>query len=272
MVDSIPVECGRSHETAKRSELVGFAGYGYGYGYGYCASHSRYFWGLRLHLHLVCTPAGLPVTFALASPKADERDVLGDLLEVETHLLSTRPGRVILADKGYASKELETFLADHGATLLRPARRDEKPRPGARLLKPLRQIIQSVNDTSKGQLDREGHGGRTPAGVVVQVLQRLLAPTATIWHNYQIGARPVRSLIAYDHGPLGIDHLDAWKAAGGRGQGRRRRTEGAGSEAEDLEAGGEPAATPTGSGAASVAKDATGTDETGTDQPAPRPD
>ncbi len=75
MVDSTPVECGRSRETAKRSELSGFAGY------GYCASHSRYFWGLRLHL--VTTPAGLPVTFALSNPKADEREVLRDLLEIE---------------------------------------------------------------------------------------------------------------------------------------------------------------------------------------------
>jgi hypothetical protein len=39
LVDSTPVECGRSRETAKRSALAGWAEY------GYCASHSRYFWG-----------------------------------------------------------------------------------------------------------------------------------------------------------------------------------------------------------------------------------
>jgi hypothetical protein len=191
MVDSTPVECGRSRETAKRSDLAGFSGY------GYCASHSRFFWGLRLHL--VTTPAGLPVTFALASPKADEREVLRDLLEIEPGLLDARPGQVILADKGYRSTELETFLADHQATLLRPARADEQPRAGARLLKPLRQVIESVNDTLKGQLDLERHGGRTPAGVIARVLQRLLALTAVIWHNDRIGARPHRSLLAYDH-------------------------------------------------------------------------
>ena len=191
MVDSTPVECGRSRETAKRSELVGFAGY------GYCASHSRYFWGLRLHL--VTTPAGLPVTFALANPKNDEREVLRDLLETEPGLLAQRRGQVILADKGYRSAELETFLAEHGATLIRPQLAGEAPRPGARFLKPLRQIIESVNDTLKGQLDLEGHGGRTPQGVIVRVLQRLLALTAAIWHNAQIGAWPVRSLTAYDH-------------------------------------------------------------------------
>jgi hypothetical protein len=57
VVASTPVECGRSRETAKRSELAGWAQY------GYCASHSRWFWGLRLHL--VCTLHGLPVAFAL---------------------------------------------------------------------------------------------------------------------------------------------------------------------------------------------------------------
>jgi hypothetical protein len=44
VVDSTPVECGRSRETARRSDLAGWAQY------GYCASHSRYSWGLRLHL------------------------------------------------------------------------------------------------------------------------------------------------------------------------------------------------------------------------------
>jgi hypothetical protein len=39
LVDSTPVECGRSRETAKRSALAGWAAYGWG------PSHSRWFWG-----------------------------------------------------------------------------------------------------------------------------------------------------------------------------------------------------------------------------------
>ena len=191
VIDSTPVECGRSRETAKRSDLAGFAGY------GYCASHSRYFWGLRLHL--LCTPAGLPVSFALSNPKIDEREVTRDLLEIDAELLASRPGQRILADKGYASTEFETFLHDHGATLIRPARKDEAPRPGARYLKPMRQLIESVNDTLKGQLDLERHGGHTQHGVVTRVLQRLLALTAAIWHNQHSGQPRLRSLVAYDH-------------------------------------------------------------------------
>ena len=189
VVDSTPVECGRSRPTAKRSELVGFAGY------GYCASHSRFFWGLRLHL--LCTPSGLPVAFALAHPKADEREVLRDLLEIDPALL--RPGQVIIADKGYTSAELDRFLAEHGIELLRPAKANEVPRPGAAFLKPLRQLIESVNDTLKGQLDLERHGGRTGGGVIARVCQRLLAYVATIWFNRQTCQPTTRSLVAYDH-------------------------------------------------------------------------
>jgi hypothetical protein len=56
-----------------------------------------------------------------------------------------------------------------------------------------------VNDTLKGQLDLERHGGRTSEGVTVRVLQRLLALTAAIWHNHSTGQPVMRSLIAYDH-------------------------------------------------------------------------
>jgi hypothetical protein len=73
LVGSTPVGCGCSRETAQCSGLAGWAEY------GYCASHSRYFWGLRLHL--VCTPGGLPVLFALTGAKADEREALRDMLD-----------------------------------------------------------------------------------------------------------------------------------------------------------------------------------------------
>ncbi len=60
-------------------------------------------------------------------------------------------------------------------------------------------IIESVNDTLKGQLDLETHGGRTTAGVCARVAQRILALNASIWHNDTLGLTIRRSLIAYDH-------------------------------------------------------------------------
>ena len=44
LLDSTPVECARSVETVRRSQLSDAAGY------GYCRSHSRWFYGFRLHL------------------------------------------------------------------------------------------------------------------------------------------------------------------------------------------------------------------------------
>jgi hypothetical protein len=53
------------------------------------------------------------------------------------------------------------------------------------------------DDTLTAFLER--HGGHTPAGVAVRVLQRILALTAAIWHNDHTGQPIPRSLIAYDH-------------------------------------------------------------------------
>ena len=77
--------------------------------------------------------------------------------------------------------------------------RNRRPRPGQHLLAPIRQLIESVYDTLKGQLDLELHGGRSLTGVTVRVAQRLLALTAAIWHNRATGQPVTRSLIAYDH-------------------------------------------------------------------------
>ncbi|BAW93985.1 transposase [Actinomyces sp. Chiba101] len=82
---------------------------------------------------------------------------------------------------------------------MRPAARNEAPRPGANLLRPLRQRIESVFDTLKDQLGLERHGGRTPTGVTARITQRILALTTTIWPGDRIGAPVLRSLTAYDH-------------------------------------------------------------------------
>ena len=191
VTDSTPVECGRSRPTAQRSDLSGWAGY------GYCASHSRWFWGLRLHL--VCTPSGLPIAWSLASPRVDDRQALTAILEENPALFSARTGQLIIGDKGYISAELDRWLAERGIRLLRPSYRNRTPRPDEHLLKPVRQLIESVNDTLKGQLDLELHGGRSIEGVGARIAQRLLAMTAAIWHNRVTGQPVTRSLIAYDH-------------------------------------------------------------------------
>ncbi|WP_018255408.1 IS982 family transposase [Salinispora mooreana] len=191
IVDSTPIPCGMSRPTVQRSDLAGWAGY------GYCASHSRFFWGLRLYL--VCTPTGMPILWALANPKISEREVLTAMLQVEAGVVAEHDGTLLISDKGFASTPFERQLAEQGIALLRPSRKKEKARHGEAILTKVRQLIESVNDTLKGQLDLEQHGGRTFAGVAVRVAQRLLAMAAAIWHNNTTGAPVTRSLIAYDH-------------------------------------------------------------------------
>jgi hypothetical protein len=190
LLDATPVPCGASRPTVQRSALAGLAAY------GYCASHSRWYWGLKLYL--LTTPEGMPVAWCLASPKLGERDVAQELLAQAREAGTLRAGMVVVTDKGLSGKGMERFCTEQvGVLLVRPDRRDENRRFGN--LAGIRQWIESVNDTLKGQLDLEGHGARTPAGVFARVAQRLLALAAAIWHNWRTDAPAKRSLIAYDH-------------------------------------------------------------------------
>jgi hypothetical protein len=60
-------------------------------------------------------------------------------------------------------------LSGYDVELLRPSKKNEKARLGEGELKAIRQLIESVNDTLKGQLDLERHGGRTCECVAVRV-------------------------------------------------------------------------------------------------------
>ena len=191
LMDGTPVPCGHSVVTARRSDLAGYAGY------GYCASHSRWYWGSKLMLIVTCD--GTVTGFALANPKlTGEREEVRQMLECQP-ANCPRPGTAIVADKGFAGEDFESFLAgpDLDLTLIRPARKNEKDQgifPNW-----LRQRVEAIIWTLKHQLGLEHHGGRIPAGLWARVVQRLLALNAVIWHNWQIGAPVKRSLIAYDH-------------------------------------------------------------------------
>ena len=109
LVDSTPVECGRSVETARRSEL------GPACAHHYSRSHSRWFWGMRLHL--LAAPDGTPRAAILASADQKERDVALRLFAIGLH-----GGELIVCDKGYAGRDFEAQVAERfGARILRPA-------------------------------------------------------------------------------------------------------------------------------------------------------
>ncbi len=117
----------------------------------------------------------------MTGAKADERHVATTLL-AQVPALTGRP-LTLIGDKNYIGREFEAELAANHINLLRPARVGEQQRPGSRFFKPLRQTIESINQTLKAQLDLERHGGRTIAGVCARITQRVLALTAAIQPN-----------------------------------------------------------------------------------------
>jgi hypothetical protein len=181
LLDSTPVECARSLETVRRSQLSDAAGY------GYCRSHSRWFYGFRLHL--AAAPDGTPRAAILAPADQKERDIALRLLPRAVH-----GGELVIADKGYAGKDFEHAVGQMGARLLRPARKDE-PANGLHL-SGIRQRIESIFWTCKDLLTLERHGARTLNNLRARIATRLLALAACVWLNHTLG-RPSRSLITY---------------------------------------------------------------------------
>lgn len=182
LVDSTPVECARSIETTRRSQLADAADY------GFCASHSRYFWGFRLHCLFALD--GTPRALQLTSPKASERDVCLAMLK----RIQRNGALVVVADKGYAGREFEHAAAHLDATICRPRRKDE-PGHGPHLA-PIRQRIESIFQTCKDLLTLERHGARTLHGLRTRIASRFLALAAAIALNHRLG-RPPRALTDY---------------------------------------------------------------------------
>jgi Transposase DDE domain len=191
LVDSTPVECARSLETVKRGgssslpdALTDAADY------GYCASHSRHFFGFRLHA--LFAPDGTPKALALTSPKVDEKLVC---LKMVAHC-ERAPGQllVLIGDKNFRGKEFETELAKLDATIMRPRRKDEAGR-GPHLA-PIRQRIESIFWTFKDILTLERHGARTLKNLRVRLCARFAALAAAIALNHEL-RRPSRSLAPY---------------------------------------------------------------------------
>ena len=172
----------------QRSDLAGWATY------GYSASHSRWFWGLRLHL--LATPAGLPIAFALTGAKADERDTCLDMI-AEAGV--TRRAQTLIADKGYRSAAFEQQLADAGITLIRPATTTEPARGGQRSCdRPPDHRIDHLDLKAQLGLDATR---RTPRRRRARPATTPRPPPTTLTTKPTQKASPARSLLAYDTNP-----------------------------------------------------------------------
>ena len=181
LLDSTPVECGRSLDTTRRSDLAEICGY------GYCRSHSRWFWGMRLHL--VCSLDGTPRAATLVAADRPEREVALPLLA-----RALRGGETIVCDKGYAGREFEQAVHELGGVIVRPARKDEPDNPVR--LASIRQRIESVFLSCKDLLGLERHGARTARNLRARIATRLLALAACVQLNHQLG-QPSRAIAHY---------------------------------------------------------------------------
>jgi len=129
LIDSTPLECARSRETVKRSALADAADY------GWCASHSRFFWGFRLHALFALD--GTPRAITLASAKRDDREVGLTLLE----RCIRDGGETVVGDKNYAGREFAQKVSGLDATIVRPR---PKTNPA-----PARTLPQSGSESSR---------------------------------------------------------------------------------------------------------------------------
>jgi hypothetical protein len=191
LVDSTPVECARSRETVKRGGASSLAdAISDAADYGYCASHSRFFYGFRLHTLFAMD--GTPRAIALTSPKIDEKEVCLQLVA----RCARQPGQflTLIGDKNFRGAQFEADLAALHATIMRPRRKDE---PGNGLhLAPIRQRIESIYWTAKDILTLERHGARTLHGLRTRLVCRFLALTAAVSLNHRLGL-PTRALAQY---------------------------------------------------------------------------
>lgn len=108
-------------------------------------------------------------------PQLGGRDAAQEQLGQARERGSMRTGMIVLADKGLAGRDTQRCAIEQIHVLLVRLDRKDEPRRFANLAG-VRQWIESVSGTLKGQLDFETHGGRTLAAVFARVAQRPACP------------------------------------------------------------------------------------------------
>ena len=163
IIDSMPLPvCRRAR--ARRNKKVRGRDY-----CGYCAAKREKFFGWRLHL--ICTPDGLPVSFAIVAGGYHDLTPIHEL----TFVLSD--GARVLGDKGYNSAPDEVTIFDEmGVRLIPIRRRNMQPHDWADEfdLKQYRKSIETVNSQLEKMGTQHLHA-RTNTGFEIKVHASLLA-------------------------------------------------------------------------------------------------
>jgi hypothetical protein len=141
---------------------------------GYCAAKKEKFFGWRLHL--ICSPAGLPVSFSILPGS------LHDLTAVHELTYGLPKGARLFGDKAFNSVDDETTILEETGVRLIPIRKANM-QPHAWFLDELelreyRHTIETVNS----QLEKMGVErlyARTNAGIDLKIHAALIALTVT---------------------------------------------------------------------------------------------
>jgi hypothetical protein len=171
VIDSIPLPVCR-RVRARRCRKVRGREY-----CGYCAAKKEKFFGWRLHL--ICTPAGLPVSFTMLPAAFHDLTPLHELAFV------LAPGARLFGDKAYNSAADEASLLAETAVRLIPIRKAHMA-PHAWFLDEveLRQYRHTI-ETVNSQLEKMGVErlyARTTTGFDLKVYASLIALTCTNMH------------------------------------------------------------------------------------------
>lgn len=163
IIDSLPVPVCR-RVRARRCGKVRGRDY-----CGYCAAKKEKFFGWRLHL--VCTPAGIPVRYSLL-PAAYH-----DLTPIHELLWELPAGIWVLGDKGYNSKDDEASVRTETGVELIPIRKANMvPSSWAegQRLREYRHGIETLNSQAE-KMGIERLYARTNAGFAIKVAASVVA-------------------------------------------------------------------------------------------------
>jgi hypothetical protein len=163
IIDSMPLPvCRRAR--ARRNRKVRGRDY-----CGYCAAKREKFFGWRLHL--VCTPEGCPVSFAIVAGGYHDLTPLHELT------FSLPEGACVFGDKGYNSApDEQTILAETGVRVIPVRRKNMMPHEWA-LEFDLKRYRKGI-ETGNSQLEKMGTQqlhARTNAGFELKVHASLFA-------------------------------------------------------------------------------------------------
>lgn len=153
--------------------------------FGKCPARKMTYYGFKLHL--VIDRTGIPIHFDLTPANVSDISMASEMLGFNSQ------GKLILADKGYISKEVENKLREyHEIELYVPSRKNQKiqlPKEESRLLNKFRQRIEVVNNILKNQFNCEKIYAKTLAGLVTKIVSKITALTFGIFINKLFGRR-----------------------------------------------------------------------------------